>query len=73
MQVHHVIYFDTADEQWHIDRSYDCYMPDGPVWDDSNGEEEADWRALNDYEETAYSNTERDLIKYLNANPHLEV
>jgi hypothetical protein len=67
MQVHHVIYFDTATEQWYADPSTDAYMPDGEVWEP--GDEE--WRPLSDMELRAYIQQADNMVKYLNENPYL--
>jgi hypothetical protein len=77
-QFHHVVYFDTADELWHVDPQTDAYFPDGEVWGytsyfhDGEGYEE-EWRGLDEHEVAAYVNAAHDLAKYLNQNPHLEI
>jgi hypothetical protein len=76
-QYHHVVYYDTADERWHVDPATDAYFPDGEVWgytsyfETGEGYEE-EWRGLGDIEEEHYRKQASDLVTYLNQNPHLE-
>lgn len=32
-QYHYVVYYDTADERWHIESDTEAYFPDGEVFD----------------------------------------
>lgn len=71
-QYHHVIYYDTADEQWHVDLSTAAVrFGDGPVYTPSDNPWE-DWRELYTHEENAYYDQAVDLEVYLNQNPSLE-
>ena len=50
-QFHHVVFYDTATETWHVDPQTDAYMPDGEVWDYAGDNE---WRGVPDAEEAFY-------------------
>lgn len=67
MQIHYAIYFDTADEQWHMDGEIDAYFPDGVVWDHAGNQE---WMGLDceEHEVTtdSYNEQGRQVVDILN-------
>lgn len=63
-QFHHVIYFDTADEKWHVDEATDCYFPDGEVFDYAGSKE---WETVPDLETGAYNEQISFVVDQLNS------
>ena len=45
MQIHYVVFYDTATEKWHYDSQIDAYFPDGVIWNHAGSQE---WDGLND-------------------------
>ena len=69
MQIHHVIYFDTASEKWYVDPQTDAYFPDGEVWDYAGSQE---WEPVPDSEIKEYMNQIAWLSEVLNGDRDVE-
>ena len=65
-QYHHVIFYDTAREEWFVDRDTDAYLPDGEVWDYAGSQE---WQGLEDNEIDGYMEQVEFVTQMLNSVP----
>lgn len=63
-QFHHVVYFDTADESWHVDPQTDAYFSDGEVWDYAGVHE---WQRVPDNEFQNYMHQVEYILDQLNS------
>ena len=63
-QFHHVVYFDTAREEWRVDLQTDAYFPDGEVWDYAGSQE---WEGVPANEWSAYMGQVNTIIEKLNS------
>jgi len=62
-QFHYVIYFDTMDEKWHLDRDTDAYFPDGEAWDYAGSQM---WQDVPEYEAEWYDKVGERLLAAAN-------
>jgi hypothetical protein len=69
-QYHHVVFYDTATEQWYVDPQTDAYFQDGEVWDYAGDHM---WQRVPEGEGSAYQDQITHIISTLNADKWSEM